>query len=395
MPTTFIPASDWCPFVGHSPNEANVHSINKDDSSHRLSIIVPHASLSSAVDAILGWDYVQDPLQDGHYTPGTSTDATGPAGADGTWTGTQRPFLVRQKPLAYPWDDRIAAFAESIEYFGQSTKNSVMEAPLNSALPPNYIYPYYRLVVTFRPKRFYYFPTEAQFVTFNSFLASNQADQLTCVQLNGVTYTSRPEWWRNTIIEGDSYAESLNFDVSQLQYTESTTGATVPELGGCISTPFGIIESRGALKVTWCDVPHTYIFNLAGLASGFARCLGKVNKYTFYGNPPQTLGLFDKPVFIQKPQPLLPDASIYAIDNVKYDVIIIFRQFDPPRGATSPIKRGHNVRPVKGKTTYLSANRIKYDANPSISTVDLSQPYLYPEQDFASIFAYNGPGMTP
>ncbi len=163
---------------------------------------------------------------------------------------------------------------------------------------------------------------------------------------------STDEWRRHTWIQPTPRIEALTVTggMSQLKFAE--TGAGGPTAA---TTPFGApiacLLSKKGIVVTWYDVPWEYLSTDDDIftPTKLDAIAGHVNTDLF-------LGRFEPGTMLA--EPYTASVSTWAVPSSdtrdplrKVTLQIPFTFFDPERGATAPVARGHNLMPWSGTGT--------------------------------------------
>lgn len=166
--------------------------------------------------------------------------------------------------------------------------------------------------------------------------------------------TAEEEYKRFTFVETEPRVEALTVTggMSQLKFAE--TGPTGPPISP-EKTPFGApvaaLLAKKGITVNWYAVPWEYLSEDEDVFSPdkIDAIQGHVNSDTFMGRYPAGTMLAEGYTWRPSTWCVVPEDPEDPLRKV--DISMRFTFFDPPRGATSPAARGHNLMPWGGTGT--------------------------------------------
>ena len=164
--------------------------------------------------------------------------------------------------------------------------------------------------------------------------------------------TAEEEYKRFTFVETEPRVEALTVTggMSQLQFAETGSGGG-PGVGTPFGAPVAALLAKKGVTVHWYAVPWEYLSNDEDVFNPF-----KIDDIQGYVNSDDFMGRYPAGTLLAEGYSWRPSTWCVAPEDAadplrKVDVSMRFTYFDPPRGAASPVARGHNLMPWGGTGT--------------------------------------------
>lgn len=160
--------------------------------------------------------------------------------------------------------------------------------------------------------------------------------------------TDEEEWRRHCWVQTEPRVEALTVTGGQSMLKFAETGTNGPALKTPFPAPIAMLLTKKGIVVHWFDVPWEYLSEDEDIftPTKLDAIAGKVNSDFFMERyEPGTL-LAEPYRYTISTWPVAPADAADALRKVT--LAMPFSFFDPDRGATSPLTRGHNLMPWGG-----------------------------------------------
>jgi hypothetical protein len=166
--------------------------------------------------------------------------------------------------------------------------------------------------------------------------------------------TAQEEWRRNCWVQTEPRVEALTVTGGQSMLRFAETGPGGPTAGAAgtpFPAPIAMLLSKKGIVVHWFDVPWEYLSEDEDIftPTKLDAVVGKVNSDFFMERYEAGTLLAEPYRYTISTWPVAPQDALDALRKVTIAMPFVF--FDPERGATSPVTRGHNLMPWCGTGT--------------------------------------------